>query len=102
MNKTISPEELRARIDSDEKITLLDLRRQADFDAAPELIAGAEKLDPAKVEDWERTINPDKKVVIYCARGGAISQSVQQRLEQQGVDVSYVEGGFEAWKNSNR
>jgi len=98
VNKTITPAELRSRIESGESITLLDLRKQEDFEAAPVLIPGAVKLDPAKVAEWEGTMPPDGNVVIYCARGGSISQSVQQRFSNRGMDVPYVEGGYEAWK----
>ncbi|WP_043637095.1 thiosulfate sulfurtransferase GlpE [Desulfovibrio sp. TomC] len=100
MNKTITPMELRAEIQSGENIILLDLRKQVDFDAAPELIPGAVKLDPAQVETWDATIPTDKKIVIYCARGGAISQSVQQHFANKGVKVPYLEGGYAAWKAS--
>lgn len=100
MTTTISAAELRADIESGETITLLDLRKQVDFEAEPELIPGAVKLDPAQVGDWGHTITPDQKVVIYCARGGSISQSVQQHFANHGVEVPYLEGGYAAWKNS--
>ncbi|MHC1710894.1 MAG: rhodanese-like domain-containing protein [Solidesulfovibrio sp.] len=100
MNKTISATELKAELESGENMTLLDLRKQVDFDADPELIPGAVKLDPAQVGDWGHTITPDQKVVIYCARGGSISQSVQQHLANQGLEVPYLEGGYAAWKSS--
>ena len=95
---TISWAEVAERLKSGEKIKLLDLRKQADFEAAPELFPGAIKLDPAQVEQWEASLGAAEKVVIYCARGGSISQSIQQRLEQRLGDVSYVEGGYEAWR----
>ena len=40
----------------------------------------------------------DKEVVIYCARGGSISNSVLDHLLGQGVKTRYIEGGIEAWK----
>ena len=98
MTTTISAADLRAEIESGKNITLLDLRKQVDFDADPELIPGAVKLDPALFGDWGHTITPDQKVVIYCARGGSISQSVQQHFADQGLEVPYLEGGYAAWK----
>ena len=38
----------------------------------------------------------DKEVVIYCVRGGSVSQSVQQPLADNGIKARYVEGGLEA------
>ena len=99
MNKTITPAELRSRIESGENITLLDLRKQADFDADPVLIPGAVKLDPSKVAEWEDIVPGKANTVIYCARGGSISQSIQKHFEQKGISVPYIEGGFEAWKS---
>ncbi|MHC1792054.1 rhodanese-like domain-containing protein [Solidesulfovibrio sp.] len=99
MDKTISPAQLRSRIESGEGITLLDLRKQADFDADPVLIPGAVKLDPSKVAEWEDMVLGKTNTVIYCARGGSISQSIQQHFEQKGIRVPYLEGGFDAWKN---
>jgi len=102
MNTVISSEALRDRIESGENIKLLDVRKQGDFEADPELIPGAVKLDPAQVGDWGKTITSDQTVVIYCARGGSISQSIQQHFKEKGMDVPYIEGGYAAWKTSNK
>jgi len=99
MKKTITPTELRSRIESGESFTLLDLRKQADFDADPVLIPGAVKLDPSKVAEWEDIVPGKANAVMYCARGGSISQSIQKHFEQKGVSIPYIEGGFEAWKS---
>lgn len=97
MNNTVTAEELRIRIESGENIILLDLRKQEDFEANPQLIPGAVKLDPSRMDQWEGTVPAGDNVVIYCARGGSISQSVQQRFKKMGRDIPYVEGGYEAW-----
>jgi len=36
--------------------------------------------------------------VIYCVRGGAVSNSVVDRLQAAGVKARYIEGGIEAYK----
>jgi len=99
MDKTISSAQLRSRIESGEDILLLDLRKQEDFDADPVLIPGAVKLDPSKVAEWEDVVSGKADTVIYCARGGSISQTIQKHFEQKGISVPYIEGGFEAWKS---
>lgn len=101
MTPTISPSELKSRIESGEPLRLLDVRRPDDFAAAPELIPGAEKVDPTQVEAWAATLSPDQPVVLYCARGGSISTSIQQQLEQKGLKAVYVQGGYAAWKDAS-
>lgn len=100
MVNTITAEELNRRIESGEKLTVYDLRRQADFEADPELLPGAVRMDPAKVEEWADSLPKDQRAVIYCARGGSISKSTQEALAGQGLDVPYLEGGHAAWKAS--
>jgi len=37
-------------------------------------------------------------VVIYCVRGGSVSNAVVDRLQAAGVKARFVEGGLEAYK----
>ena len=96
MEKTISTEELTGILQAGNPVTLLDVRRKDDFDKAPQTIADAEWKNPAEIDQWLPTIPADKDVVIYCVRGGSVSQSVQQRLAGNGIKARYVEGGLEA------
>jgi rhodanese-related sulfurtransferase len=36
--------------------------------------------------------------VVYCVRGGSVSNSVVDRLQAAGVKARYIEGGIEAYK----
>jgi len=82
-------------------MTILDVRRKEDFDKAPQTFAGAPWKNPAEVDQWASSLATQQEVVIYCVRGGSVSQSVQQRLAEQGCSVRYVEGGLEALKATN-
>jgi rhodanese-related sulfurtransferase len=77
-------------------MTILDVRRKEDFDKAPQTYGGAPWKNPAEVDQWASSLPTQQEVVIYCVRGGSVSQSVQQRLAEQGCSVRYVEGGLEA------
>jgi rhodanese-related sulfurtransferase len=81
-------------------MTILDVRRKEDFDKAPQTYGGAEWKNPAEVDQWASSLPTQQEVVIYCVRGGSVSQSVQQRLAEQGCSVRYVEGGLEALNTS--
>lgn len=96
MDKSLSPEDLTGLLASGGNITLLDVRRKDDFDQAPQTIASAEWKNPADIDQWLPTLPADQEVVVYCARGGSVSQSVQQRLSDNGIKAKYVSGGLEA------
>ena len=102
MNKSLTTNELAALLASGQELTLLDVRRQEDFDKAPQTIANAQWKNPAEIAQWLPTIAAETEVVIYCVRGGSVSQSVQQRLTDNGIRTRYVEGGLEALKKSGQ
>lgn len=77
-------------------MTILDVRRKEDYEKAPHTFAGATWKNPAEVDQWASSLPAQEEVIIYCVRGGSVSQSVQQRLAEQGCAVRYVEGGLEA------
>ena len=78
-------------------VSLLDVRRKSDHDAAPGKIPGARWCDPEQVDQWRATLPQDSHTVIYCARGGSVSKAVSEKLLVQGVAVSYLDGGLAAW-----
>ena len=96
MEKSITAAELADLLAASQPLTLLDVRRKGDFDASPALVAGALWLDPTEVEQWLPTITAERKVIVYCARGGSVSQTVQHVLSENGLRALYVEGGLAA------
>ena len=97
MSPPLSPSELKKLLDSKSGI-LLDVRRKADYEAAPDLIPGAAWRDPEQVESWSRELPKDRPVVVYCVKGGSVSQSITATLTGQQVNARFVEGGLNAWK----
>ena len=79
-------------------IRLLDVRRRVDFNAAPEKIPTAEWYDPEQTDTWITEIPTDQELVVYCVKGGAVSQSVADLLEGRQCRVTYLDGGIKAWK----
>ena len=77
---------------------VFDVRREADFSASSEIIPGAMWKNPEKINAWVGALPRTQDVVIYCVRGGSVSNSVVDRLQAEGVKARYVEGGLEAWK----
>ncbi len=97
MNRTISPQDLKPLIEK-QSIVLLDVRRKNDLDADQVKLPNAAWKNPEQVAEWSKTLPKDKEIVIYCVRGGGVSNSVVDALQAQGVKARFIEGGIEAWK----
>lgn len=99
MNRTISPQELKTRL-SDGDVVVVDVRRDADYDADPHALPGAVRGRPEEVAQWSASLPPDQEVVVYCVRGGSVSNAVIDHLRASGLSARFIEGGIEAWKNA--
>ena len=91
--RTVKP----AKVDPDATL-VFDVRREADYAASDETIPGALWKNPEKIDAWIGAVPRTLDVVIYCVRGGAVSNSVVDRLQAAGVKARYIEGGLEAYK----
>lgn len=101
MEKTITPAELAGLLQAKATVTLLDVRRKEDYEKSPEGIGEAQWQDPASVEQWMHTLPKKQEVILYCVRGGSVSQSAQKQLSEAGIKARYLEGGLEAFKNNS-
>jgi rhodanese-related sulfurtransferase len=100
MHRTITPQALKEQMSQDKDILVLDVRRNADYEADTQMIPGAVRHNPEQVDQWAEGIPKDKDVVVYCIRGGSVSNSVVDKLSAVNVNARYIEGGWEAWKKS--
>ena len=98
MDRTIKPHDLNEQLARTTNITLLDVRRKADYDAAKDALPGALWRDPDKVAEWGSALPKDGNVVVYCVRGGSVSKAVIDELLKKNVPARFIEGGIEAWK----
>lgn len=91
----ISPEELRAKLDSNADVLLIDIRE--DWEREVYNIGGLHIPMgdiPAKLAD----IPKDKDVVLYCEKGIRSTITIQ-RLEAAGFhNLINLSGGMKAWK----
>ncbi len=62
----ITPEELKRELDSGTPVQIVDLRHSLDFEADPETIPGAVRMDPQELENRHTEIARDRDVVLYC------------------------------------
>ena len=78
---------------------IVDVRKPAAFRAAPEMIAGALRRDPAAVAAWAKALPRAANMVVYCVHGHEVSQGVAKALRETGITAHYLEGGIEeGWK----
>ena len=98
MERTIAPTDLRDLIARGAPIALLDVRRAEDRAKDPAAIPGATWHDPAALASWSPDLGPDREIIVYCVRGGSVSNSVLDALRAQGLTARYIEGGLEGWK----
>jgi len=97
MERSIKPNELKQLKD----VIIVDVRREADFAAGPQMLEGAIRKQPEAVEEWAGELPKDRDVVIYCARGGSVSNTVLDNLLRKGIRARLIEGGIEAWKKES-
>jgi membrane protein DedA with SNARE-associated domain/rhodanese-related sulfurtransferase len=97
----INPELLKSRLDSGEKLGIVDLLR---FEEDPEGVAaipGAVRLDPLEVRRKKRIVIPsDVNLVLYCrSRNSFVSARVALAMRKHGIrNIHVLAGGLEAWK----
>jgi rhodanese-related sulfurtransferase len=95
MERSIKPETLKTELAGK---FILDVRRAADREASSEQISSANWHDPEKLADWADSLPKDQDIVLYCVRGGGVSNSVVDALQAKGLRARFIEGGIEGWK----
>ena len=100
MTRSINTQELNAFLKNKRAVTLIDVRRKSDYDASPQKMTGAQWHDPEKIDTWVKQLPADNFIVAYCVKGGAVSQSVADRLQTNGLNAVFLEGGLNAWIES--
>ncbi|MBI3188076.1 MAG: sulfurtransferase [Gammaproteobacteria bacterium] len=95
MNRTIKPEQLKTQISNK---LILDVRRESDLATSKEQLANAQWKNPEQISSWADKLPKDKDIVLYCVRGGSVSNSVVDALQAKGLKACFIEGGIEGWK----
>jgi rhodanese-related sulfurtransferase len=93
MERTIAPQNV-----NPDTTLVFDVRREADLALSSETVPGAIWKNPEKIDAWIDAVPRTQDVVIYCVRGGSVSNSVVDRLQAAGVKARYIEGGLEGYK----
>jgi rhodanese-related sulfurtransferase len=62
----ITVEELKQKLDAGEDLVIVDLRHSVDFEADPQTIPGAFRMDAKDLEDHDDRLPRDREVILYC------------------------------------
>jgi hypothetical protein len=62
----ITVEELKEKLDAGEDVVIVDLRHSLDFEADPETIPGAFRMDAQELEEKTDRLPHDREIILYC------------------------------------
>jgi membrane protein DedA with SNARE-associated domain len=62
----ITVDELKQKIDAGEELVIVDLRHSMDFEADPETIPGAFRMDAEELQEKDDALPLDREVILYC------------------------------------
>jgi membrane protein DedA with SNARE-associated domain len=62
----ITVDELKEKLDAREELVIVDLRHSVDFEADPETIPGAFRMDSKELEEKDDPLPRDHEIILYC------------------------------------
>jgi len=78
--------ELKKQIDSGEAMVIVDLRHALDFEADPETIPGAFRMDAKELREKNDKLPRDRQIILYCTcPNEATSAQLAILLRKQGI-----------------
>ncbi len=97
--RRLTPEQLRARLQADDPIRIIDLRAAIEYEVTRRIVPGAIRMDPEELDDRHTEIPRDCDVVLYCTCPNEVTSArVALALKKRGIErVFPLEGGLEAW-----
>jgi membrane protein DedA with SNARE-associated domain/rhodanese-related sulfurtransferase len=96
----ITAGELKSKMDQGEDMVIVDLRHALDFEADPETIPGAFRMDAAELRQKNDKLPRDRQIILYCTcPNEATSAQVAILLRKQGIQqIRPLQGGLDAWR----
>ncbi len=98
MKRTVHPKELKELLSRKNHILLIDA--QQNRSRIFSLCHTGCRMAQSRNSQWSEELSRGKEVVIYCARGGSVSNKVLDHLRSKKINARYIEGGVAAWKAS--
>jgi rhodanese-related sulfurtransferase len=99
MIEIITPEELQQKLETGEKVELVDVRE--DEEVAQGMIPGAKHIRMGDIPENLDYFSKDKEYVFIC-RSSRRSENVCHYLQDQGFKVRNMVGGMLEWKGETK
>lgn len=99
LQRGVSIDELKRRLDAGEDLTVLDIRHEVNVQAEPRILAHAQWIPYGALVERLNELKLDKPIIVYCdcpEDQGAVS--IAEILRQHGaVDARPLRGGLDGW-----
>ena len=95
MGCSISPKELRARLDKGDQLVLLDVRDQWEYDLAK--LPGSILIPLATLPQSMAKLDREAEIVAICHHGMRSADATNFLLQQGFASVKNLVGGIDAW-----
>lgn len=95
MGMTISPQELKAKLDKGDNLLLLDVREQWEFDLAK--LNGSTLIPLGTLPQSLPRLNRNSEIVCICHHGMRSADATNFLLQQGFTNVKNLVGGIDAW-----
>lgn len=97
MGFSISPKELKARLDKGDKLVLLDVREQWEYDLAK--MTGSILIPLGTLPHSMANLNRDAEIIAICHHGMRSADATNFLLQQGFTNVKNLIGGIDAWSS---
>jgi adenylyltransferase/sulfurtransferase len=95
MGYAITPKELKSRLDKGDKLVLLDVREQWEYDLAK--LQGSTLVPLATLPQSLGILNRDSEIIAICHHGMRSADATNFLLQQGFPNVKNLVGGIDAW-----
>jgi adenylyltransferase/sulfurtransferase len=95
MSFAITPKELKSRIDKGDKLILLDVREQWEYDLAK--LAGSTLIPLGSLPQFLTKLDRDTEIIAICHHGMRSADATNFLLQQGFKNVKNLVGGIDAW-----
>ena len=95
MGYTITPKELKTRLDNGEQLVLLDVREQWEFDLAK--LNGSTLIPLGTLPNSIGNLNRDSEIIAICHHGMRSADATNFLIQQGFSNVKNLVGGIDAW-----
>ena len=99
---TITPEQLKQKLDNHENMLLIDVRTQAEYTGELGHIDGTVLLPVQDISSWIKDYQNDKnkEIIMICRSGNRSGRATQYFLEHGFKKVYNMAGGMIAWNKA--